>query len=124
MYKKIVVYIAPCMLLSCYQKEQNCKDFKTGTFRFETTINGKKAVTDFVRNDSIEIETYNGKTDTATVRWVSDCEYILQKKHPKNLSEEKAIDIKILSTDKNTYTFEYGIVGANKKERGFVTKLK
>jgi hypothetical protein len=32
----------------------------------------------FERNDSLEIETYDGKTDTASIRWVNDCEYILK----------------------------------------------
>jgi hypothetical protein len=27
-------------------------------------------------HDSIEIETLEGKTDTASIRWVNDCEYI------------------------------------------------
>jgi hypothetical protein len=35
------------------------------------------------RNDSIEIETFEGKTDTASIRWVNDCEYILQNYIPK-----------------------------------------
>ena len=99
------------------------KDFKTGKFKFEFEINGVKKTTSFERNDSIEIETFDGKTDTATIRWVNDCEYILQKKHPKNSAEEKAIDMKILTTTKNSYTFEFGIVGTDEKQRGVVTKI-
>ena len=54
---------------------------------------------------------------------INDCEFILQKLHPKNMKEEKAISMKILFTEKNRYTFEYCFVGSNKKQRGTVTKL-
>lgn len=110
-------------MASCYQVERNCKDFKTGNFEFVQEIDGVKKTSTFIRNDSLQIETFNGKTDTATVRWVNECEYILQKTHPKNMQEKKAIQIKILSTKKEGYQFEYSFVGESKKQKGFVTKL-
>ena len=114
-----------CLLLvaSCYTTEHNCKDFKTGKFKFEHEIDGVKKVTFFERNDSIEVETFEGKTDTATVRWISDCEYVIQKKHPKTNQEKSAISMKILTTSKNSYTFEFGMVGIDSKQRGTVTKI-
>ncbi|MGQ7947029.1 DNA topoisomerase IV [Flavobacterium sp. WC2509] len=121
--KKIIVLLPLLSLLSCYDVERNCKDFKTGKFKFEYEIDGVKKTTVFERNDSIEIETFEGKTDTSTVRWVNDCEYVLQKKHPKNKAEEKAIDMKILTTSKNSYTFEFGMVGNDSKQKGTVTKI-
>ncbi len=121
---KKILFICPLlMLLSCYNVERNCADFKTGKFKFEYEIDGVKKTTLFERNDSIEIETFEGKIDTATIRWVNDCEYILQKKHPKNKAEEKSIDMKILTTSKNSYTFEFGMVGVSAKQKGTVTKL-
>jgi hypothetical protein len=39
------------------------------------------------------------------------------------MSEKKAIDIKILSTTKNSYTFEFGVVGNNKKQKGTATRI-
>ncbi|MFC4818406.1 DNA topoisomerase IV [Flavobacterium sp. GCM10023249] len=111
-------------LASCYQQERNCSDFKTGKFEFTQEIEGKKMTSVFERNDSIQIETFNGKTDTASVRWINDCEYILQKLHPKNRQEKKAINIKILTTNKNQYVFEYSFVGEAKKQKGTVTKIK
>jgi hypothetical protein len=83
-----------------------------------------KKTTLFERKDSIEIETFEGKTDTSTIRWVNDCEYVLEKLHPKNLQEKKAIDMRILTTSKKTYTFEFGIVGSDKKQKGTVTKIE
>jgi hypothetical protein len=119
------ILFLPLLLLvvSCYNVERNCKDFKTGKFRFEYEVDGEKKITLFERNDSIEIETFEGKTDTASIRWVNDCEYILRKLHPKNMAEEKAIGMKILSTSRNTYTFEFGMVGNDQKQKGVVTKL-
>ena len=121
--KKIFFILPLLSLLSCYDVERNCKDFKTGKFKFEYEVNGVKKTTVFERKDDIEIETFEGKTDTSSIRWVSDCEYILRKIHPKNMAEEKAVNMKILSTTKNSYIFEFGIVGNDEKQRGTVEKI-
>ena len=121
--KKIILLLPLLLLMSCYNVERNCAAFKTGKFKFEYNVNGVKKTTFFERNDSIEIETFDGKTDTASIRWVNDCEYILRKLHPKNKAEEKAIDMKILTTSKNSYTFEFGMVGLDAKQKGTVTKI-
>jgi hypothetical protein len=111
------------LLTSCQQQECNPKEFKTGKFEFVQYINGKKETTVFERNEKFQIETFNGKTDTATVRWVNDYEFILEKTHPKNMAEKKAISMKILSTKGKTYTFEYSFVGEVKKQTGIVIKI-
>ncbi len=121
--KKIIILLLLLPLLSCYNTEHNCKDFKTGKFKFEYKVEGVKKTTVFERNDSIEIETFEGKTDTSRIRWVNDCEYVLQKIHPKNMVEKKAIMMKILTTTKNSYIFEFGIVGSDAKQRGTVEKV-
>ncbi|OXA92388.1 DNA topoisomerase IV [Flavobacterium hercynium] len=121
--KKITFLLPLLTLFSCYDAEHNCKDFKTGKFKFEFEVDGVKKTTLFERKDGIEIETFEGKTDTSLVRWVSDCEYVLQKKHPKNMAEEKAISMKILTTTKDSYVFEFGLVGSEEKQRGKVIKL-
>ncbi len=118
------IFLISLSIASCYQQERNCINFQKGTFEFETFLNGELAKTTFVRNDSIEIDYFKGKTDTASIRWINDCEYIVQKLHPKNMAEKKAIHMKILTTDKNTYTFEYGLVGATNKQRGTAKKIK
>lgn len=111
------------VLTSCYNQERNCTDFKTGKFTSETEIEGKKYTSTFERNDSIQIETFEGKIDTFKVRWTNDCEYVIQNIHPKNREEKKAVQMKILTTDKNSYTFEYSFVGDSKKQRGTVRKM-
>ena len=119
----ISILISTLLLSSCYNVEHDYKKFKTGKFKFEYKVNGIDKVTFFERNDSIEIETFEGKTDTSKIRWVNDGEYILQKLNPKNSLEKKAINMKILTTSKNSYTFEFGIVGSDEKQRGTVEKI-
>lgn len=121
--KKIVFLPLFIVLISCYNQERNCKDFKTGKFEFVQKINGVEKKSTFERTDKIQIETFEGKTDTASIRWINDCEYILQKLHPKNRMEQKAINMKILTTSKNSYTFEFGIVGSDQKQKGKVTRI-
>ncbi|WP_062058506.1 hypothetical protein [Aquimarina longa] len=112
------------LVSSCYQQERECINFHTGTFEFETFLDAELVKTTFVRNDTIEIDYFRGKSDTSSIRWINDCEYILQKLNPKNRAEKKAIHMKILTTDKNTYTFEYGLVGETNKQRGTTKKIK
>ena len=111
-------------LFSCFNQERNCEGFKTGKFSFTQEIDGKKETTLLERTEKFQIETYNGKTDTASVRWVNDCEFVLEKLHPKNMKEQKAISMRILTTSKNSYTFEYSFVNDPKKQLGTVTKIK
>ena len=111
-------------LLACQTAPQrDCANFKTGTFEFETYLNGELAKTTFVRNDTLEIDHFNGKADSSTIRWINACEYIVQKMHPKSMAEEKAIHMKIIMTSKDTYTFEYGLVGSTKKQQGTAKKV-
>ncbi|MAN59483.1 MAG: DNA topoisomerase IV [Flavobacteriaceae bacterium] len=110
-------------LFGCYEPERNCQAFKTGTFEFEAVVGTEVLTTRFVRNDSIEIDYFRGKADTSTIRWINDCEYIVKKKDPINRAEEKAIHMKILTTDGNSYTFEYSVVGEPRKEKGTANKL-
>jgi hypothetical protein len=121
--KKLILLPLIFLVVSCYNKEKNCKDFKTGKFKFEYEVDGVKKTTLFERNDSIEIETFDGKIDTASIRWISDCEYVLKKLHPKNKAEEQSIGMKILSTTDYTYSFEFGMLNSDQKQRGTVTKI-
>lgn len=121
---KITLLLLALALVSCSEKERKCADFKTGKFEFTQEINGRKQTSTFTRTETLQIETFNGKTDTATVRWVNDCEFILQKLHPKTMNEKKAISMTILATDQNSYIFDYSFVGDAKKQRGTVTKLE
>ena len=120
--KKLFILPLLLLLISCYDQERNCKDFRTGKFTFTQMIDSVQKTSTFERSENLQIETFEGKTDTATVRWVNDCECVLQKLHPKNMQEKKSISMRIVTTKKNTYTFEYSYVGEAKKEKGTVTK--
>lgn len=105
--KLFLSLISMLLLASCYNVERNCSDYKTGTFEFIYTIDGIEKTGRFVRTDTLNIDYYEGKVDSSSVRWINDCEFILKKINPKHMSEMDAIHMKILSTTNNSYTFEY-----------------
>ena len=111
------------LIFSCYDPERNCQDFKTGTFEYEALIGTEVLTTTFNRNDTLEIDSFRGKSDSSSIRWINDCEYIVKKINPKNMAEEKAIHMKILTTKGNEYNFEYNIVGDTNKQKGTAKKI-
>jgi len=120
LWSTIVLFISS----SCYTPvKRNCEIFKTGTFSFETLVGTQVEKTIFIRNDSIEIDHYRGKTDTSSIRWINSCEYIVKKINPKNNAEKKAIHIKILSTNNTGYTFEYNVIGESIKQKGVAIQI-
>ena len=121
--KYFIFFVLSFLFTSCYNQERNCKDYKTGKFEFQQEIDGKVEKSVFERTETLQIETFRGKTDTSTVRWVNDCEFVLQKLHPKNRAEKKAVQMKILTTNQNGYTFEYSFVGETSKQKGTVTQI-
>lgn len=118
-----MAFISSILMASCFNAERNCQDYRTGTYEFETYLNGELVSSKFIRNDSLEIEKFQGKTDTSSVRWINDCEYILKNINPEGMAEEKPLHIKILTTTDKGYTFEYGQVGDSKKARGKVKRV-
>lgn len=119
-----ILLVSFLFLNSCYESERNCSDFKIGTFEFEALSGTEVFKTTIIRNDSIEIDFFDGKSDTSSIRWINDCEYVLQKIHPKNQAEKKAVLIKILTINKNNYTFEFSEVGKTKTSKATARKIK
>lgn len=120
----IVLFALLVCLSSCYQNTRNCKDFRTGNFKSEVVINGKTYTSTFRRTEKLQIETYNGKTDSSEVRWVNDCEVIFKTIHPKSRIEKKNIDLNILTTTDSSYTYEYSYLGETKKQKGIAIKIE
>jgi len=120
--KYFTLFLLAFCLISCYQVERNCSDYKTGKFDSEVTINGTLYKSTFYRNDTLQIETYEGKTDSSSLRWINDCEVIFKTINPKSMAEQKDIHLKILTTTDSTYTFEYSFVGESKKQKGIAYK--
>lgn len=109
---------------SCYTVERNCLPFHTGIFEFTQIIKNEMKTSTFTRDSLYEIEQFEGKIDTASIRWVNDCECILTKLNPTSNQEKRPIQIKIISTTQNSYVFEYSLVGdAKNTQRGTIQKI-
>lgn len=127
--QKVALLFLTLLFFSCFQTERNCADFKTGVFEFKYEVDGIEKTGKFVRTETLNIDFYENKIDSASIRWINDCEFIQKKINPKNKPEEKAIHFKILTTSDDSYTFEYqlAVKDAYKKkrvEKGIATKIK
>ena len=118
----IILFIS---FTNCEKIERNCKDFHSGDFYTETSVNGITYKSTFSRNSSnIQIEEFDGKIDSSYVRWVNDCEMILSPINPKSHNEKKNILIKILTTTDSSYTYEYSFLGNSEKLKAEAIKIK
>jgi len=122
--KKILIFSLSALCLSCYTVNRNCTDFKTGSFESTVTIEGVAYTSTFIRTTDLQIETFGGKTDSASVRWINECEMVFKTINPRSMAEKKDIHVKILETTDSTYTFEYSYVGETLKQQGVAVKLK
>lgn len=105
--RNIIAMSSFLLLFNCYEAQRNCTDFKTGTFEFTYMLDGEAKTGKFIRTNDLNIDYYDNKIDSASIRWINDCEFIQKKLNPKNANEEKAIHMKIVSTTNDSYTFEY-----------------
>lgn len=106
------------LCFSCYEVERNCSNFKTGTYESTITIDGIDYKSTFTRTSDLQVENFNGVIDSTKVRWLNDCEMVFKTINPKNRAEQKDIHLKILTTTKDSYKFEYGYVGDTNKQKG------
>ncbi len=122
--KQYAVFFLLLFYYSCYKIERNCSNFRYGTFKYERVIGDKLSTSYFIRENDIEIEYYNNRIDTSKINWVNECEFILKKLNPMNNIEKKPISIKIISTHKDSYDFEFSLVGDKKnRQRGNIIKI-
>ncbi len=123
--KKINSLLLLVLFINCENPVRDCKDYHTGEFYTETTVNGTTYKSTFLRNyNGIQIEEFEEKIDSSNVRWVNDCEMILSPINPKNLNEKKNILIKILTTTDSSYTYEYSFLGNSKKLKAEAIRIK
>jgi len=119
-----LIFFVLVLFISCYSLERDCKPFQQGEFKFTQIINGEIKSSYFTRDSIFEIELFEGKIDTSSIRWVNDCECILTKLNPNNNQEKRPIQIRIISTKGDRYTFEYSLVGDSKnRQRGSIQKI-
>ena len=111
-------------MLSCIdQPQRDCREHHTGEYWVIIEQNGQADSTLIQRSAETQIEVYKQKRDTSYVRWLNDCEFVLQMANPKNKQEEKALRFKILTTTDTTYTFEYSLVNSkNQALQGMAIK--
>ena len=111
------------LFCSCYQAQRDCDSYKTGKFQSTITIEGKDYVSTFIRDDELQVETFEGRTDSSTVRWINNCEVVFRTLNPKSRIDKKDIHLKILSTTDSTYVFEYNYVGETNKQKGIAKRI-
>ena len=87
--KFVFIFLILVFLSSCYQGTRNCGNFKTGTYKAEVKIQDRLYTSTFKRTEALQIETYDGKTDSSEVRWINDCEVIFKTINPKSRIEKK-----------------------------------
>ncbi len=122
MKKILVLFLLISIVVSCENGTNlSIQDFKTGTF--ETFLDDSNATSIAVRNDSIQVETYNFKKDTFEIKWKSNFEYILSKKNPKSKLDSTRFFVKITGIKGSSYIFKANYEGSNFKQTGTVTKI-
>lgn len=103
MLKRVFLVISTLSILaSCYEPDRNCQDFKTGEFIFNYKIGDSLKQGRFVRGEKFSVDYYDNKIDSASIRWINDCEFVLQ-----DLESKVGIHYKIIKTTDSSYTFEY-----------------
>lgn len=121
--KNILICFLSVLLVSCYESERNCAAFKMGSFKSEIVIKGVKKTVFFIRTKDLQVETFEGRTDSSSIRWVNDCEFVTRKLRPRNMAEEKSYLIRIVSTTEKSYLFEFSEVGKSKKMTATAVKI-
>ncbi len=96
-------------------------DLKQGSFK--TTLEDKETISYATRNDSIQVEDFNGIKDTFNIKWIDQFEYILVKTNPKTMLDSTPFHVKITGIKNSTYTFNAYYKGSNFKQKGTAVKL-
>ena len=118
----IIIFSVLSLLISCKGNNSNISEFKIGTFK--TYLEESDVTSLAIRNDSVQIETYNNIKDTFAIKWQSNFEYILMKTNPKNELDSTPFHVKITGIKDNSYTFKANYKGSNFKQKGKAIKLK
>jgi hypothetical protein len=110
------------VLASCLKNSSgSVEDFRVG--RFKTILEENEAVSMAVRNDSLQIETYQQATDTFEIRWLDPFEYVLRKKNPKTLLDSTDFHVKITGISNDSYEFKAFYSGSNFQQKGTAYKI-
>lgn len=118
----LIILFTLFALTGCQPKQLKDVDYyKTGVFK--TVLKDMNISSIAKRNDSIQIETFEGKSDTFSIKWKSDFEYILLKKSPKTALDSTPFHVKITKFDGDSYQFKAFYKDSNFKQEGTSQKL-
>lgn len=109
-------------LASCLKSSSSVEEFRVG--KFKTVLEDKESVSVAIRNDSIQIETFNRKKDTFDIRWISPFEYVLRKRNPRTLLDSTDFHVKIISISDDSYEFKAFYTGSNFQQKGTAYKIE
>lgn len=120
MKKFALIIVLLLTFASCKEEPLNPDRFKYGTFEIPEGKGYEKTL--IVRQDSIQIETYEDRIDTLSIVWKDNFNYTLKMIHPKTAIDEDPIHIKITSIDRDSYEFEAVIGHSNYVQKGKLIK--
>ncbi len=119
---KYLLLLIILFFISCNKSNNlNPEQLRTGTFK--TTIKDGNYESIATRNDSLQIETFNKKKDTFYIKWISNFEYSLLRKSPKNELDKREFIVRITGLKQNSYTFTAYYKGSKFKQKGKAIKL-
>ncbi len=119
--KLIFIVLFFFFIYSCNNNRINILELREGTF--ETTLASKDVKSIAIRTKSIQIETYNNKKDTFTIKWLNNFEYELLKIHPKSSLDSVPFIVKITKLSHNGYSFKAHYKGNKYIQKGNAIKL-
>lgn len=120
--KKIVFLLLLASFISCNNEPLDADRFKLGTFEIPAGKGYEKTI--IIRQDSIQIETYEARIDTLSIKWKNNFNYTLKMIHPKTAIDEDPIHIKITNLKDDSYDFEAVIGHSNFVQKGTLFKIK
>ncbi len=120
--KKILFPILIVGLSSCMGENLDADRFKLGTFEIPAGKGYEKTI--IIRQDSIQIEKYENRIDTLSIKWKNNFSYTLKMLHPKTAIDEDPIHIKITNLKDDSYDFEAVIGHSNFVQKGTLIKVK
>ena len=119
----ILALIFVLTLSSCLKNSSgSVEDFRTGTFK--TVLEDNESVSMAVRNDSLQIETFEQVKDTFVITWLDPFEYVLRKKNPKTLLDSTDFHVKIIGISGDSYDFKAYYSGSNFQQKGTAYKIE
>ena len=103
--KNLILVLILILTLTSYAQEKKCIDFKDGTFVYAE----KNRAEIIIRKDNLQIETNpeNGIEIHTSIKWKSECEYVMTYEKILNYSKDissvigKKIFVKIIETNGN-----------------------